>query len=237
MRQIIDFILPPSCIISDRPVDRHGMISPEVWSQLDFISEPFCECCGRPFDYQQPGGMLCGECLASKPEFYRARAALAYNEVSRALILRFKHADQTHAVRAFVPWLKRAGADILPQADFLVPVPLHRWRLLKRRYNQAALIARALAAETEIPYLPEALTRVRATQSQGHKGAKDRLKNVRNAFVVRDEWRSRLKDKRIILIDDVYTTGSTVKECTAALLKGGCSAVDVLTVARVVRPH
>jgi ComF family protein len=232
----LDFILPPSCIVSGRIVEKQGMLAPEVWSSLDFITEPLCDCCGRPFDFEQPPGTLCGECLADRPVYNRARSALQYDDISRALVLRFKHADQAHAVTAFIPWLKRAGAQMLAEADYLIPVPLHRWRLLRRRYNQAALIAQALARSTGITCLPEALVRMRATPSQGHMGAKDRAKNVRNAFLVTDSGRAAVAGKKIILIDDVYTTGSTVNECTKALLKAGCAQVDVLTLARVVRP-
>ncbi len=232
----LDFVLPPSCLVSGEIVERQGMLAPGIWSSLDFITEPLCGCCGRPFDFEQESGALCGECLAKRPVFGRARAALHYDDNSRNLILRFKHADQTHAVIAFIPWMKRAGRELLRDADFLVPVPLHRLRLLKRRYNQAALIARALSRETGVPWLPDTLVRRRRTASQGYMSSRDRTGNVRNAFAVPENRASGLQGKHAVLIDDVYTTGATVKECTKILLKTGCRQVDVLTVARVVRP-
>ncbi len=234
--KIINFILPPSCVISGRPVEKQGMISPEVWSSLSFIAEPLCDCCGRPFDFEQPEGTLCGECLAERPHYNRSRSALQYNDSSRELILKFKHTDHTHAVIAFLPWMKRAGARLIENSDCTVPVPLHRWRFLKRRYNQAALIAQALSRETGLAYHPEAIERVRATRSQGHLSAKDRARNVRKAFTIPENRQPEIRGKRVLLIDDVYTTGATVNECALALLKAGCAEVNVLTLARVVKP-
>lgn len=234
--KILDFVLPPRCVVSGVPVEKQGMLAPEVWADLDFITSPMCQCCGRPFDFEQFEDSLCGECLARRPYFSSARSVMVYDEASRGIVLRFKHADQTHAVVSFIPWLKRAGAKMLSEADFIVPVPLHRWRLLYRRYNQAAIIAKALSRETAAAFAPEALGRVRHTPSQGHKGARDRKKNVRGAFAVSPQWKPLIKSKNIVLVDDVYTTGATVNECSRALLKAGCARVDVLTLARAVKP-
>ena len=151
------------------------------------------------------------------------------------MILGFKHADQTHAARAFVPWLKNAGAEMLEEADVLIPVPLHRWRLLKRRYNQSAIIAHYLAKDMNIPVLHEGLIRTRATPTQGHLNFEQRRKNVKRAFVVNERYLSDIKGKKVVLIDDVYTTGATVKECTKALKRAGVKEVHILTLARVAR--
>src|SRR5690554_5087129 len=141
----VDAILPPRCLVTGDVVDRQGMVAPQVWRGLRFISEPLCKCCGFPFEFAVEGEALCANCLTRPPVFASARAPLVYDDVSREMILKFKHADQTHAVHAFLPWLRRAGAEMLERADVLVPVPLHRFRLLQRRYNQAALIAQALS--------------------------------------------------------------------------------------------
>ncbi len=231
-----DFVLPPRCVVSGRLVETQGMVAPDVWRSLNFITAPFCDCCGRPFEYDRGGEkLLCGSCLADRPVYNKARAALLYDDASRELVLKFKHADQTHAVRAFLPWMQRAGAEILGEAEMLAPVPLHRLRLLRRRYNQAAIIARYLSRRTGIPDVPDLLARVRATPSQGRLNTKDRAKNVRRAFEVNPAYKDAIQDKNIVLIDDVYTTGSTVKECAKALLKAGCARVDILTLARAVR--
>lgn len=235
LSRFIDAVLPPRCVVTGEIVERQGTIAPQAWSRIDFISAPFCACCGFPFEFTVEAGALCAACLAEPPLYKSARAALVYNEKSRKLILAFKHGDQIHSVGAFVPWLQRTGQEMLAQADLLIPVPLHRWRLLARRYNQAALIAQALGKAAGLPVAPMALERVRATPSQGHLKAKDRFANVRKAFAVPPSYADFLKDRHIVLIDDVLTTGATVQECARVLLKAGAARVDVLTIARVVR--
>lgn len=212
------------------------MLSPASWQALNFISDPFCDMCGLPleiavFDHT---GLLCGGCTA-EPKIYRqARAAVKYDDASRQLILAFKHGDQMHLTLTFVPWLRRAGHELIKDADLILPVPLHWLRLLKRRYNQSAILAERLSRETGVAHDPDLLKRTRHTPVQGHLSSKDRYKNVRDAFSVRDK--TKILNKKIILIDDVYTTGATVQECTEVLYAAGAGRVDVLTVARVSRP-
>ncbi len=232
----MDAILPPRCPVSGDLVDAQGMISAEVWAGLEFVSAPYCGTCGIPFDFDTDAHEgQCLACLKTEPPYDSARAALRYNDTSRDMILGFKHGDKTHMVPSFMPWLKRAGQEMLANADFLIPVPLHPMRLLVRRYNQAGVIAHALSKETGIKHLPLALKRTRATASQGHLKTDERAKNVRKAFAVRKQYDSVLNDKNVILIDDVFTTGATVIECTKVLKRAGASRVDILTLARVVK--
>lgn len=231
----LNVVLPPRCVVTGDAVERQGMVTADAWAALQFISDPFCEMCGFPFEFEVEKGSLCTGCLSRPPPFEMARSALKYNDASRDMILGFKHADKTHNVRAFVPWLTRAGAEMLAQADVIVPVPLHRRRLLLRRYNQAALIAGALSRESGVAHIPDCMTRVRATKSQGHLRAKERHINVKRAFAVSERHADAVRGKAVVLIDDVYTTGATVKECAKALLKAGAGRVFVLTLARVVR--
>lgn len=234
-KKALDFLLPPRCILSGQPVARQGLVAPDVWATLDFISDPLCKVCGVPFEFTDQTGAVCVSCLDDPPEFECARAALIYNEHSRPLILRFKHADQTIAAQCFTPWLLRAGQALLDQADLLVPVPLHPMRLLKRRYNQAALIARELSHATQLPWHHDVLRRVRHTASQGVMSSPQRRGNVRSAFAVPPHRRTLIEGKHLCLIDDVYTTGATVRECTRTLLDAGAEKVSVLCVARVKR--
>ncbi len=235
-------LLPPRCPLSGEVVENQGMLSPKAWESLNFIAAPFCNCCGVPLEVTIDMGdgaeesYLCGSCLAAPKTYHSSRAAVVYNDASRDLVLAFKHGDQTHLVLTFIPWLRRAGEEMLGDSDLIVPVPLHWKRLLKRRYNQAALIAARLAKETEIPYEPEILKRVRHTPVQGHLSARDRQANVRSAFELNKKYAANVRDRKIVLIDDVYTTGATVEECAATLYAAGASRVDVLTVARVSKP-
>ncbi len=233
----IDVLLPPRCAVTGDIVDAQGMMSSKAWGALDFTSAPFCVCCGTPFDFDVDDDELCGDCAHEAPIFDSARSALLYGDMSRNLILGFKHGDKTHMVQSFVPWLMRTGADILGQADLIVPVPLHRWRLLSRRYNQAALIAGALSKESGKPYSVTLLRRLRATPSQGHLKTAERMENVRSAFDVHPKELGMIRDKTIVLVDDVLTTGATVNECAKVLKAAGASQVHVLTLARVVQDY
>ncbi len=232
----VDIILPPRCPVTGELVSHQGAVAPNAWAQLQFITHPFCIKCGIPFGFgEEEDGLRCMSCVETPPIYESARAALIYDETSRDLILGFKHGDKTHMAPSFIPWLTRAGAEMLEQADLLVPVPLHHSRLFIRRYNQAALIADALAKETGIKHLPMALKRTRATPSQGYLKTEERRKNVKSAFIAYAKYISSLKGKSVILIDDVYTTGATVEECTKTLLKAGVSNVHILTLARVLK--
>lgn len=241
MRQLmkmIDTVLPPRCPFTGEIVDSQGKVSAEAWKNLSFITDPLCHACGFPFEFAVLSGSienLCAGCLADRPEFSSARAALVYNDASRDFILGFKHGDQTHGVTAMVPWLRNAGAALFAKADLIVPVPLHRWRLLRRRYNQAALIGKAVAKDAGLRVVTDGLIRTRATPTQGHLNARERRKNVSRAFTVPANRIEKIKGQRVILIDDVYTTGATVRESTKALLRAGAADVCVLTLARVVK--
>jgi ComF family protein len=200
---------------------------------MTFLAAPCCACCGLPFDYDLGPHALCGACSRAQPAFARARAALRYDEESRGLILAFKHGDRLHLAPALGAWMRRAGAQLIAEADIVVPVPLHWTRLFARRYNQAAVLAHALAGAGGPPVGADWLTRRRRTPSQGKRNAAARRRNVAGAFGLRP-GRS-VAGKRILLVDDVFTTGATVAECARVLRRAGAAEVDVLTLARTVR--
>ncbi len=233
---LLTAILPPRCLKCGVVVDTAGALCPACWTKLSFIDPPCCACCGFPFEFHQGDGALCGGCMREPPDFARARSVLRYDEASKELILRFKHADRTGSAPAFAAWLKRAGGELLVDADLLAPVPLHWSRFLARRYNQAALLTGELARLTGKPAVQDLLIRRRRTPSQGGLGAAGRESNVAGAFRVHPRHADRLKGQRILLVDDVFTTGATAAACTRTLRRGGAQAVDVLTLARVVRP-
>lgn len=235
--QVVDAIFPPRCIISGAIVGAPGQLDPGAWAGLSFIAPPFCRTCGMPFPFTSEGvdDLQCAACLDDPPPFTAARAAVVYDDASRGVILKFKHADHLHAVPVLVPWIMRAGAELWADADVLVPVPLHRWRLMRRRYNQAALLAHGVAKETCLPCLADGLIRHRATESQGHKRAAERRKNVKGAFAINPRHADAVRGKNVVLIDDVFTTGATVRECAQTLLNAGAARVDVVAVARVSR--
>ncbi len=237
---MLDALLPPRCLACRVVVDSPGALCADCWQGLDFIAGPVCHACGTPFAFEIGPRALCGACAARRPRYDRARSALIYNDRSRDLILGLKHGDRTEVAPSLARWLGRAGAELLAEADIVAPVPLHRWRLLARRHNQSALLAHALM--THAPsgagdrLVPDLLVRRRRTPSQGGLNARERRRNVAGAFAVRPAWRDRLAGKRVLLIDDVHTTGATLEACARALRRAGAAGMDALTVARVVRP-
>lgn len=230
----LDWLLPPLCPATGEAVDAHGMVAPEYWSQLRFIRKPHCPQCAIPFAFEMEGeSLICAACLDNPPRFRHARAALVYDDASRTLVLRFKHGDQLQAVRTLSPWMETAGADVIAGADIIMPVPLHRWRFLKRRYNQAALLAWWIGKSQGKAVAVDGLVRLKSTPPQGHLDRKDRAANVKGVF--RANPKIDVTGKTVLLIDDVMTTGSTMNECADALLAAGAVAVDVLVAARAVR--
>ncbi len=227
----LDLLFPPQCMACRAPVSDAGFCA-ACWSGITFLDGPGCACCGLPFPVALEGDNLCAACLARPPAFDSARAILAYDEASKGAILALKHADRLDLVPGFSRWLARVGRT--QDCDLIVPVPLHRTRLWQRRYNQAAELARRLAREFRLPADTQGLARSRPTPSQGAMpSAKARRRNVQRAFRVPDP--ARVAGRRILLLDDVLTTGATVEACARALKRAGAARVHVLALARVVK--
>lgn len=233
---VINVLLPPQCLGCARMVDQPGTLCAECWERVDFLGAPLCARCGYPFEYDHGEDAVCGDCIRRPPVYERARAVMRYDEASRDLILGFKHADRTYAAPAFAGWMARAGAALLGNADIIAPVPLHRLRLLSRRYNQAALLGHGLSRVSGVAIVPDLLVRRKHTRSQGRLSRAQRALNVQGAFAIKAGHKADLKGRRVLLIDDVLTTGVTAAACAKVLKRAGACAVDVLTLARVVRP-
>jgi ComF family protein len=230
---VLDVLLPPRCLKCGEAVAAAGALCAACWRGITFLGAPCCACCGLPFDYDLGADARCGACTREPPSFAHARAAMRYDEESRKLVLAFKHGDRLHLAPALGAWMRRAGGQLIAEADLIVPVPLHWTRLFARRYNQSAVLAHALRPADGPPVGADLLLRRRRTPSQGKRNASARRRNVAGAFTVRPG--REVKGKRILLIDDVLTTGATVSECAKVLLRAGAARVDVLTLARTVR--
>ncbi len=229
-RGTLDMLFPPQAL-DGGPRPLAGGFTADAWGRIRFLDGPVCDGCGTPFAYDP--GARCAACLAKPRAFDAARAACLYDEASREPILQLKHADRLDLAPMFARWLSRAARELIDEADAIAPVPLHPLRLLRRRYNQAAEIARPLAAMTGTPWLPDALVRRRATATQGGKSGSGRLRNVAGAFHVPAGRADKVAGLRILLIDDVLTTGATAEGCARALKAAGAARVDLAVVARV----
>jgi ComF family protein len=233
---LLDAVLPPRCPACGEMVDRQGALCPECWAGLRFIAEPCCQRCAVPVLQAPAGAIVCPACIVNPPVHGRARAALRYDAASAPMILAMKHRGKLQAMSAFGGWMARAGADLFATADGFVPVPLHRWRMLRRGFNQSSLLAGAVGRRVGVPTLTGALVRVRATPSQQGLSGEERARNMAGTvFTVPDAARSLVEGRRLIVVDDVFTTGSTLSACAAALNRAGATNVDVLALARVVR--
>jgi ComF family protein len=223
------FALPPRCPGCGAVVEADHRFCARCWGALRFLGEPWCAACCTPFPYDRGAGAVCASCLADPPRHAGVRATVAYGDVARAVALRLKYGGKT----AYAETAARLMARLLPEeAELLVPVPLHRWRIWGRGFNQAALIAGALGRGTGVPVDPLALRRVRATPVLRGMGPRERRRAVRGVFAVADP--ARLAGRAVVLVDDVHTSGATSHGCTAALLAAGASSVTVLCWARVL---
>jgi ComF family protein len=236
---VLDLLLPPSCILCAAQVDAPGLLCGRCFGELNSVGEPCCLCCGMPFElaWHAIEGGLCQNCLDTPPPFERARAALTYDKASRRLVLPFKHGDRIEFAGVLARLMARAGAALLREADVLVPVPLHRRRLFVRRYNQAALLATRLGRMGGRPVLLDGLGRLHATATLGGKSAAERRDEVAGAFAVRPRRAHLVEGRRVLLIDDVMTSGATAAACAESLLADGAAAVDVLVAVRVPDPR
>jgi ComF family protein len=234
LRVVLDFALPPRCpSCGTITADPHRFCL-TCWGALAFLGEPCCDCCGLPFEYEGGAGeALCGRCLAKPPRFDRLRAAVGYGEIARRVALKLKYSGRPGIAETLATLMLR---HLLAEPDaLLVPVPLHRWRIWKRGYNQSALIAAALSRRSGIPCANDLLKRVKPTPPLRGLGRRERAETVRGAFRVPTEAKDRLRGRTVLLIDDVYTSGATAGACAKALKRGGAARVEVLCWARVLR--
>lgn len=232
----LDIALPTLCVSCREPVDGEGVCA-ECWARLSFIAPPHCPRLGIPFVYDPGPDMLSMEAISNPPAYARARAAVRYDDVARTLVHALKYQDRTDLAPAMGRWMARAGRELLDDADVLVPVPLHWRRAWRRRYNQSGALAVVIERQTGVKLASEALKRIRPTEQQIGLSRPQRASNVQGAFKVAPDRQAVIAGRRIVLIDDVLTSGATVDACARALLRAKAASVDVLVFARVVDGH
>lgn len=231
LRSVVAYALPPRCAGCGEPVAEDHRFCAACWSGMRFLGPPWCASCGAPFAFDRGDEARCAACLGSPPHHAGVYAAVAYGETAAALAVRLKHGGRI----ALAGTMARPMARWMPaDAELMVPVPLHRWRLWRRGFNQAALIADTLSRRTGVPHDHRLLVRERQTRLLRGLGRRARARMVAGAFAVDPERRDAVRGRRVVLIDDVYTTGATAEACVRALRRAGAASVTVLCWARVL---
>ncbi len=234
---VTDLLLPPVCIACRGRIGRHGLLCGACFAKIDFIVPPLCARLGVPLPYDTGEPSLSAAAIADPPIYDRARAVARYSETMRDLIQSFKYRDRHEALSLFGRWLVSAGRELLSDAELVVPVPLYRARLWTRRFNQSAMLARSVTAQSGVPVDCFVLRRVRATASQVGLNLRQRRQNVAGAFRVDPARKDRVRGKKIVVVDDVVTTGATADACARTLKRAGAARVDILALARAVEPQ
>jgi ComF family protein len=236
LQGVIRAIYPPQCITCNALVDTDFGLCPDCWRDTPFISGCVCTKCGSPVPGDtQDADVVCDDCLQIARPWDNGRAALLYRDNARRIILALKHGDRMELARSATPWLLRAAQPLILPGTLVIPVPLHWWRLIRRSYNQSALLSAALARAAGLPHCPDALLRRRSTGSQEGKNRDERFANLVGAFALNPRRQGLVAGKRVLLIDDVMTSGATFAAAAEVCLAGGATGVSVLSLARVAK--
>ena len=230
---VADLIVPPCCLVCRAPLSEHHLLCAPCWREVHFIRAPMCDVLGIPLPFDTGGRMVSAAAAAQAPAYDRARAVGHYSGAMRTLVHQFKYADRHDARALFGRWLAEAGRDLIGGIDVVAPVPLSRWRLLSRRFNQAAVLAQEVSRQTGLALDLHLLQRSRSTPTQVGLTRDQRRRNLAGALRVSRGRRASLPGRNVLLIDDVITTGATIEACARALKRAGAARVDVLALALV----
>jgi len=230
-KYLLSLLFPTKCLICESNTPDAGICG-ECWAKLSFITKPYCASCSFPFAYENEQDMLCGNCIKDAPNYDKAISIMKYDEYCKKLIHKFKYQDQLHVLNYLTKFMINMGKELIRESDFICPVPMHKNKLLKRGYNQAALLAMNISKQCKINYLPDLIVKHKNIQAQAGLLKHQRVKNIKNSFQLNMKYQKKIEGKRILLIDDVITTGATITECCRMIRVAKPSKIFVLTLAK-----
>ncbi|MEX0283362.1 MAG: double zinc ribbon domain-containing protein [Paracoccaceae bacterium] len=234
IQAVLHTLYPPSCVSCGELVESEFGLCGHCWRDMPFISGPVCDSCGVPLPGPVDGHRLeCDACMQTPRSWRMGRAAMLYSGTGRKMVLGLKHGDRQDIARPAGQWLAQAAKPLIQPDMVIAPVPLHRFRLLRRRYNQSALLSRAVATRLNLTHCPDLLVRTRQTPSLDRRTREERTEILSGAIAVHPGRTGQIKDRPVLIVDDVMTSGATLEACSTACLVGGASDVFVLVLARV----
>lgn len=228
-----DILVPPACLNCGTATSEQGTLCPNCWGEMHFVEQPYCAILGRPFGYDHGAGSVSPEAIADPPPFDRLRSVVVYNDLARSLVSCLKFGDRLELAPWMAKWMSVSGRELLAECDMIVPVPLYWRRLFARRFNQSAELARNIGKVSSKKYAPLVVERRKKTRQQVGLSVSERARNVQGAFIVPAHAKPLIEGMRVLLIDDVYTSGATVKACARAFRRAGVGGIDVLSFASV----
>ena len=235
LETIIKLIFPPKCVLCEKIVEQDNTLCEKCWEKIKFIKEPFCDKCSSPLEYKVSDKVICANCIKNKPPYIKLRSAVVYNSFSSKIIFRFKFYDKIYLKKFMAKTMIQSASDIIDKIDVIISVPLHKKRLIFRKYNQSLLLANEIGKITNKKVIYNFLLKNKNTIPQAKLNQKDRIKNLKGKFLINPIYLQEIekyKDLNFVLIDDVITTGSTITECIKTLNNAGIKNVYVITFAK-----